>query len=124
VKSTLLSLAIGIALVGCSTMRAYEGDLDAAEIAIVAGDYRFSVGSPLTLVLRAVDGRVVSARHHAVALAPGEHVFLVDCQLRETQTTTRHEVRGTVEPGGRYGFTAELSPGTRGCASVQLRSRN
>ena len=120
-----LSLIVVVALAGCSTLRAYDGpQLGREEVAVVAGDYRFNAGSPLSLILRAVDGKTIDARYHAVELPPGEHVFVVDCLLRETQTATRHEVTATVDPGARYGFTAELAPGMRGCASVQLQSRN
>ncbi|MET0986471.1 MAG: hypothetical protein ABW034_13805 [Steroidobacteraceae bacterium] len=114
-----------VALGGCSTLRAYDDpELKRDEVAVVAGDYRFNAGSPLTLILRAVDGQPLDARYHAVELAPGEHVFVVDCRLRETQTTSRHEVSASVAPGVRYGFTAEVAPGMRGCDSVQLQSRN
>jgi hypothetical protein len=120
----VLSMA-AVVLAGCSTLRAYDGpQLARDEVAVVAGDYRFNAGSPLSLILRAVDGKIIDAKYHAVELAPGEHVFMVDCRLRETQMTSRHEVTASVDPGARYGFTAELAPGMRGCASVQLQSRN
>lgn len=124
-KRTLLTIIIGVELAGCSTLRAYDAtQVDRDEVAVVTGDYRFNAGSPLSLILRAVDGKPIDARYHAVELAPGDHTFVVDCRLRETQSTTRHEVAAAVAPGGRYGFTAELAAGMRGCAEVQLQPRN
>lgn len=117
--------AAAVVMSGCSTLRAYEGsDREPDEVAVIAGDYRFNAGSPLTLVLRAVDGKPVGARYHAVEVLAGEHTLVVDCMLREPRTTSRHEVAATVAGGRRYGLTAELAPGLRGCASVQLESRD
>jgi hypothetical protein len=110
---------------GCSTLRAYEGsDREPDEVALIAGDYRFNAGSPLTLILRAVDGKSVDAQYHAVEVLAGDHTFVVDCVLREPRTTSRHEVAASVEGGRRYGLTAELAPGLRGCSSVQLEPRD
>lgn len=123
VRAGLLILA-ALALAGCSTMRAYDGPARAREeVAVVTGDLRFTAGAPLSLILRAVDGRPLDARYNAVEVEPGKHVFIVDCVLRETRATSRHEVSAEVDPGTHYGFTAEMAPAMRGCASVELQPK-
>jgi hypothetical protein len=116
---------VSVAIAGCATSRGYEGpQRPADEVAIVQGDLRFNAGSPLSLVLRSVDGRPLNARYNGVELLPGEHTFIVDCVLRETRVTTRHEVTAELDPGARYGFTADVEPAMRGCRQVELTRRN
>jgi hypothetical protein len=119
------AIASALLLTSCATLRMYDGpprERDA--VAVVAGDYRFSAGSPLSIILRAVDGQPLKARYNAVEVLPGKHVFVVDCLLRETQAASRHAVTAEVDPGLRYVFVAETAPGMRGCAAVQLESRD
>lgn len=119
----LLAIIVVASVAGCATRRTYEGPKRPAdEVATVRGDMRFNAGSPLTLIIRSVDGRPLDARYNGVELLPGKHTFVVDCVLRETQSTTRHEVTAELDPGTRYGFTAEVAPAMRGCVSVELTS--
>ena len=119
-----LLLAAALMLTGCSTLRTYDGPArERDEVAIITGDLRFTAGAPLSLLLRSVDGQPLNARYNAVEVLPGEHVFVVDCVLRETRSTSRHSVRAEVDPGTHYGFTAEVAPAMRGCASVELQPK-
>jgi hypothetical protein len=124
-RATVLAAAACTMMCGCMSLRLYDGaKRDRTEVAVIAGDYRISAGAPLTLVLRAVDGVPLDPRYHAAEVLPGEHLLLVDCSLKETGSTSRHEVKANVARGRRYGLAAELAPGLRGCESVRLESRD
>jgi hypothetical protein len=119
-----LLLPAALMVTGCSTLRAYDGPArEPDEVAVISGDLRFTAGAPLSLLLRSVDGQPLDARYNGVEVLPGKHVFVVDCVLRETQSTSRHEVTAEVDPGTHYGFTAEMAPAMRGCASVELQPK-
>ena len=115
-------LAFGFLSAGCAIYHAYDGPRRPAdEIAIVTGAAKLRAATPLALVIRAVDERPVDVRYSSVALAPGSHQLLVDCQLGEQPgTASRHSIEVDVEAGERYRLTAEMRPGNRACASVDL----
>lgn len=122
--SAVALIAVSL-LTGCGSLRAYEGERrDRSEVAVIAGDFRFTAGAPVSLILRRVDDWEVGAQHHAVEVLPGKHEFLIDCSVRETRRTTRHEVVATVAAGRRYALVAEMEPGLRGCSAVQLQPRD
>lgn len=117
--------AVVVCSVGCSTHRAYDGEpREREDIAVIEGDFRFTAGRPITLILREVDGQTLQVQNRGVEVLPGDHTLLVDCVIQETKSTTRHELQVSVAPGRRYGLTAELSPGLRGCASIELVPKN
>lgn len=115
----LLSIAACVAS-GCKTAQLYDGArLSREEVAHISGDIPLTM-APLAVVLRQVDGRDLSVNEHAVDVLPGTHRLLVDCRIRETNSTTRHTLEVEVEAGERYRLEAETSPGMRGCAEVRL----
>jgi hypothetical protein len=117
-----LSACALVLLAGCTTYRAYDGEpRERDEIAIIVGDYRINAGLPITLLLRQVDGQRLEVQHRGVAVLPGDHTLLVDCVIRETSSTTRHEIEVSVAAGRRYGLTAEPAAGLRGCARIELQ---
>jgi hypothetical protein len=112
-------------LCGCATYQAYDGPTRAAdELAIVSGASKFRATTPLALIIRSVDERTVDVRYNSVALIPGKHQLIVDCQLgEEPGTASRHVLDVDVGAGDRYGLRAEMAPGNRSCASVSLEPR-
>ena len=112
-------------LAACATYHAYDGgQRPTKELAIVSGSSKFSATSPLALVIRAVDERTVDVRYNSVALTPGRHQLIVDCQLGgEAGTASRHILDVDVGAGDRYRLSAEMRPGNRSCASVALEPR-
>lgn len=114
---TLLLMSLG----GCTTARGYEGGQRAAdEVAHISGDFRVTAGAPVSVILRQVDERVLSAGERSVDVLPGEHRLLVDCRIAETGSVSRHAIDVDVLPGRRYKLRAELAPGLRECTAVAL----
>ncbi len=115
-------LSLTLQLVACATFHAYDGPaLPTREVAIVSGSSKFRAATPLALIIRAVDDRTVDVRYSAVALTPGRHALIVDCQLgTEPGTASRHSIDVDVGAGDRYRLRAEMQPGNRACASVEL----
>ena len=109
----------------CATYQAYDGPKRAAdELAIVSGASKFRATTPLALIIRSVDERTVDVRYNSVALTPGKHQLIVDCQLGdEPGTASRHVLDVDVGAGDRYGLSAEMAPGNRSCESVSLEPR-
>lgn len=122
VHTIALLLAFGLCSAGCATYHAYDGPRRPAdEIAIVSGTAKLRAATPLALVIRAVDERPVDVRYSSVALTPGPHRLLVDCELGEQPgAASRHSIDIDVGAGDRYRLTAEMRPGNRACASVEL----
>lgn len=108
---------------GCMTQQSYDGEkLSRDDIAHISGDLRFTAGAPLSVLLRQVDGRALSVGENAVDVLPGSHSLLIDCRIRETDSTTRHALDVEVSAGRRYKLIAETGPGLRGCTSVRLEA--
>lgn len=108
---------------GCATFHAYDGPRLAPDVyAVVVGDAKFRAITPLTAVIRSVDGRTVDIRFNSVALTPGTHELIVDCQVGTgaNASLSRHVVRAEVAPGGRYRLRAETGPGNQSCERVYL----
>jgi hypothetical protein len=117
-----VALAVALLAAGCATYHAYDGpQRPAAEIALISGAPKLRAATPLALIIRAVDDRAVDVRYSTVALTPGKHRLLVDCQLGEqVGTASRHSLDVEVGAGERYRLTAEMRPGNRSCDSVGL----
>jgi hypothetical protein len=109
---------------GCATFQAYDGAHRASsEVAVISGDAKLRADMPVALVIRAVDGRSVDVRYSSVALLPGKHSLLIDCQLGgSTATASRHELDVEVVAGEHYRLQADMRPGNRSCDNVQLQS--
>lgn len=106
---------------GCMTQQAYEGPkLPSDEVAHIAGDLRVTAGTPLSLILRQVDGNTLSVGQSSVDVLPGQHQLLVDCQVAETKSTSRHAITVDVYAGEKYRLVAQTAPGLRGCDEVAL----
>lgn len=121
---TLAVLLVG-ATTGCATYHAYDGARRSnVELAIIEGSAKVRSEVPLALVIRSVDGREVDLRYASVAVLPGNHLLIVDCQLGGTSgSTSRHGLKIDAPAGGRYRLYAEMAPGNRACASVELVPR-
>jgi hypothetical protein len=103
------------------TQQAYDGvKLPADQVAHIAGDLRVTAGVPLTLILRQIDGNTLSVGQSAVDVLPGQHQLLVDCQIAETKSTSRHAITVDVYAGEKYRLVAETAPGLHGCNEVAL----
>jgi chorismate synthase len=115
-------VSLGLVSGGCATYHAYDGPRRPADkVAIVSGTAKLRAATPLALVIRAVDDRPVDVRYSSVALTPGRHRLLVDCQLGEQPgAASRHSIDIDVGAGERYRLTAEMRPGNRACARIDL----
>lgn len=121
----LLAASLLSLLTGCATYQAYDGPkLPRAQVAVVEGSGKIRSGLPLALVIRSVDGRSVGLQYSRVALAPGSHELLVDCEVSGSPSggaaVSRHALRIEVAAGGKYRLTARMSAGNRSCADVGL----
>lgn len=108
---------------GCMTQQIYDGEKRSRDdVAHISGDLRFTAGAPLSALLRQVDGRDLGVGENAVDVLPGSHRLLVDCRIRETDSTTRHSLEVEVSAGRRYKLVAETGAGLRECTSVRLEA--
>jgi hypothetical protein len=110
---------------GCLTASMYEGERRPRdEVARITGDPRVTAGTPVTVILRQVDGRALSIGQSAVNVLPGTHTLLVDCRIAETSSVTRHTIEAEVSAGASYRLVADTGPGLRECTDVRLESNN
>jgi hypothetical protein len=108
---------------GCFTASLYEGEKRGRdEVARISGDPRVTAGTPVTVILRQVDGHSLSIGQSSVDVLPGTHTLLVDCRIAETSSTTRHTIEAEVSAGSSYRLVADTGPGLRECTDVRLEA--
>jgi hypothetical protein len=116
-------LIVGLTLVGCESLRSYEGpQRPDSELAHIAGDFRVTTGAPLSVILRRVDSVDLGLRYNGVDVLPGAHSLLIDCTVTESKHTSRHHLDVDVYAGVKYRLVANTGPGNRECVDVQLVS--
>jgi hypothetical protein len=119
----LLILALCLTCSGCMTASMYDGEKrERDELARISGDLRVTAGTPVTVILRQVDGRTLNLGQSSVDVLPGAHKLLVDCRIAETSSVTRHTVDADVSAGASYRLVAETGPGLRECTDVHLEA--
>jgi hypothetical protein len=118
----VVASSAALLLVACGTFRAYDGShKSASEVAVISGAAKLRATTPFALVIRAVDGKEVDVRYSSVALLPGKHSLLIDCQVGGSGTTaSRHAIDVEVAAGERYRLQADMRPGNRSCERVTL----
>ena len=105
------------------SVQGYDGEpRERDELARISGDFRVTAGSPVSLILRQVDGHTLSVGENSIDVLPGEHRLLVDCRIAETDSVSRHSIDAEVSAGRRYRLVAETEPGLRGCTDVRLQA--
>jgi hypothetical protein len=120
-----LTCGVLLALGGCMTLQSYEGERRPADqVARVSGDLRLNAGAPISVILLQVDGQTLGTSDSSVEVLPGEHTFLVNCRIAETDSLSRHSVVAEVVAGRHYRFEADTGPGLRECTDVRLVSGN
>ena len=121
----LFAVIAVIALPGCLSLRAYDGEkLGADSVAVVKGDYKIRAGAPMSLLLRKVDEYPVDVRYSSVQVLPGMHTLLIDCQLTGAGSVSRHSIQAELEAGVKYRIIGESSAGNRDCEQVHLDALN
>lgn len=111
-------------LVGCESLRAYDGPRrNANEVAWIAGDSRVA-GAPVSIILRRVDTVALGLRYRGVEVLPGAYSLLIDCTVTESKHTSRHHLDVDVDAGVKYRLVAATGQGNRRCVDVQLVSVN
>lgn len=118
---------IGLALAcsGCMSTQLYDGPRrDPDEVARISGDPVVTAGSPVTVVLRQVDGRDIGLTQTTVEVLEGEHTLLVDCRIAETKSVSRLSIRVAAYGGRHYRLRAETGPALRECSSVMAEAVN
>ena len=119
----LASVALVTVCSGCGTVQLYDGPRRSSdEVAHITGDLRFNAGSPLTVILRAVDDTPLNVGQNGVDVLPGKHRLLVDCRIAETGNVSRHSIEPEVSAGRHYKLVAETGPGLRECTQVTLQT--
>lgn len=119
---TLLA-PFGMSASGCMSVQLYEGPKrDRDEIARITGDPVITAGSPITVVLRQVDGQDIGVTQTSVDVLEGPHSLLVDCRIAETKRVSRHSLEVEVFGGRKYRLRADAGPALRECAGVTLEN--
>jgi hypothetical protein len=112
-----------LALAGCATGKSYEGaKLPEDEVGRIVGDYRFTAGIPVSVILLKVDDYEVPVSQHAVDVLPGTHTILVDCRVAETRSVSRFTLEAEVYEGERYRLVPQTGPAMRSCSAVTLEA--
>jgi hypothetical protein len=110
---------------GCMSAQLYEGPKrDHDEVARISGDPVVTAGSPITVILRQVDGQDIGITQSTVEVLEGEHELLVDCRIAETKSVSRHVLQVEVFGGRKYRLRADTGPALRECTGVRLESVN
>jgi hypothetical protein len=110
---------------GCMSAQLYDGaKRDRDEVARIKGDPVVTAGSPVTVILRQVDGQDIGITQTSVEVLEGKHALLVDCRLAlaENKSTSRHALEVEVFGGRTYRLRPETGPGLRECTSVTLEA--
>jgi hypothetical protein len=124
VQPILLAIAALLAS-GCMSVQLYEGPKRARdEVARITGDPVITAGSPVTVVLRQVDGRDLGVAQTSVEVLEGKHNLLVDCRIAETSAVSRHMLEVEVFGGRNYRLRAETGPALRECTGVRLEAQD
>jgi len=120
------ALAIAATLTGgCMSVQLYDGPKrDRDEVARITGDPVVTAGSPVTVILRQVDGRDIGVTQTTVEVLEGKHSLLVDCRIAETKGGSRHSLDVEVYGGREYRLRAETGPALRECTGVTLESQD
>ena len=106
---------------GCASLQGYDGEKRPRdEVARISGDLRITAGSPVSVLLRQVDGHTLNLSENAVDVLPGQHTLLVDCIIRETSRTARFSVETDVSAGRHYTLRAQTAAGMRECSGVEV----
>lgn len=119
-------LAFAAVLVsGCMSVQLYDGPKrDRDEVARISGDPVVTAGSPITVVLRQVDGQDIGLTQTSVEVLEGRHELLVDCRIAETKSVSRHALQADVFGGRKYRLRADTGPALRECTGVRLEAVN
>ncbi len=119
-------LAFAAVLVsGCMSVQLYDGPTrDRDEVARISGDPVVTAGSPITVVLRQVDGQDIGITQTSVEVLEGQHELLVDCRIAETKSVSRHALEVDVFGGRKYRLRADTGPALRECTGVRLDAVN
>lgn len=105
------------------SVQLYDGPRrDRGEVARIGGDPVITAGSPITVVLRQVDDRVIGVTQTSVEVLEGEHTLLVDCRIAETKGVSRHLLKVEVHGGRDYRLRAATGPALRECTGVELEA--
>ena len=116
-------MAIAAFCGGCGSAQLYDGaKRDRDEVARITGDPVVTAGSPITVVLRQVNGHDIGITQTSVEVLEGEHSLLVDCRLAENKSTSRHVLEVEVFGGRSYRLRPETGPGLRECTGVTLEA--
>ena len=120
------ALAIASVLAGgCMSVQLYDGPKrDRDEVARITGDPVVTAGSPVTVILRQVDGHDIGITQTSVEVLEGKHNLLVDCRIAETKGGSRHSLDVEVYGGRNYRLRAETGPALRECTGVSLESQD
>jgi len=114
-----------IAASGCTSVQLYDGPRrDRDEVARITGDPVVTAGSPITVVLRQVDGQDIGLTRTSVEVLEGAHELLVDCRIAETKSVSRHSLEVEVMGGRSYRLRADTGPALRECVAVTLEATN
>ena len=114
---------IAVLLGGCMSVQLYVGPKrDKDEVARITGDPVVTAGSPVTVILRQVDGHDIGVTQTSVEVLEGKHSLLVDCRIAETKGGSRHALEVEVFGGRKYRLRAETGPALRECTGVTLES--
>ncbi|WP_116807164.1 hypothetical protein [Steroidobacter cummioxidans] len=123
-QATLLA-STAILVSGCMSAQLYDGPKrDRDEVARITGDPVVTAGSPVTVILRQVDGRDIGMTQTTVEVLEGTHNLLVDCRIAETKAVSRHALEVEVFGGRKYRLRAQTGPALRECTGVTLESQN
>nr|WP_298727781.1 hypothetical protein [uncultured Steroidobacter sp.] len=122
---TILLAVAALLVSGCMSVRLYDGPKrDPDEVARITGDPVVTAGSPVTVVLRQVDGRDIGLTQTSVEVLEGTHNLLVDCRIAETKAVSRHALEVEVSGGRHYRLRAQTGPALRECTGVTLESQD
>ena len=108
---------------GCASLQGYDGaKRPGEEVARISGDLRVTAGSPVSVLLRQVDGHTLNLSENGVDVLPGTHTLLVDCLIKETSRTSRYSIEADVSAGRHYKLRPQTAAGMRECSGVELEA--
>ena len=119
IRAPLIGAAI-LLVAGACTSVPVGGSGSSGLLSVISGDLRLRFNGPVNVYLRKVDDTRLGMFKNRIRVAPGSHVLLVDCEVKDAGGTSRYVLNVTTVAGVDYRLRAVMASGNRRCSAVEM----